>query len=223
MGQDVHKIARMYDAIAADWAAAFTGEHDKKPMDREMLARFAAEVGERRPVWDLGCGPGNTARWLSDLGICVSGLDLSGGILAQARLAHPDIAFRQGDMLALDFTDDSVAGITAFYAIVHFMEAQVATFVREVFRVLQPGGVLLLTCHVGEETIHLDHFLGREVDIDVVFFSTGFISRSLADSGFTRIEIVEREPYAGIEYPSHRAYVFARKPAAALQPRPDKR
>lgn len=212
MGQNVNKIERMYDDIAREWAEAFAGEHDKKPMDREVLRRFAREVGDRRPVWDFGCGPGNTTRFLTDCGLVISGLDLSEGILAQARTAHPDIIFRQGDILALDFADDSVAGIVAFYAIVHFTEEQVEKAFREVFRVLRPGGVFLLTCHLGEQTIHLDEFLGRKIDIDFMFFTSAFIGRCLDDCGFEKVEIVEREPYPGVEYQSRRAYVFARKP-----------
>jgi hypothetical protein len=59
----------------------------------------------------------------------------------------------------------------------------------------------------------LDEFLGRKIDIDFMFFTTDFISRRLMDIGFEKIEVIEREPYPGIEYNSRRAYVFAKKPA----------
>lgn len=32
----------------------------KKPKYQEILHRFSQEIGERRPVWDFGCGPGQT-------------------------------------------------------------------------------------------------------------------------------------------------------------------
>jgi hypothetical protein len=70
----------------------------------------------------------------------------------------------------------------------------------------------LFTYHVGEGTIHLDEFLGRKIDLDVMFFDTANISRILRKSGFERTEIIEREPYPGVEYQSRRAYVFAIKP-----------
>jgi ubiquinone/menaquinone biosynthesis C-methylase UbiE len=139
-------------------------------------------------------------------------LDLSEKILKQARTLHPDICFRKGNILNLEFEDDSLAGVVAFYAIVHFTPDQVATAFREILRVLQPGGLFLFTYHVGEEPIHLDEFLGRRVDIDFMFFPTDFILRLLEEMGFERIELIEREPYAGVEYQSRRAYVFAIKP-----------
>jgi ubiquinone/menaquinone biosynthesis C-methylase UbiE len=218
MGQDVNQIEIQYDLVAKEYAEAFSGEHEKKPKDREILRRFLQEIGSRRPVWDFGCGPGQTADYLNNLGLKISGLDLSEKILEQARTMHPEITFRKGNILALEFENASLAGVVAFYAIVHFAEEQVGLAFREVFRVLQPEGIFLFTYHVGKETIHLDEFLGRKIDLDFRFFTTDFISKGLKDSGFEKIGVIEREPYPGVEYESRRAYVFAVKPAGPKSP-----
>jgi ubiquinone/menaquinone biosynthesis C-methylase UbiE len=212
MGQDLNKIEAVYDKVAKEYAEAFSGEHEKKPKDREILKRFSLEIKDRKPVWDFGCGPGHTTEYLKNLGIEISGLDLSEKILEQARTIHPGIHFRKGNILDLEFENDSIAGAVAFYAMVHFTEEQVETACREVFRVLQPGGIFLFTYHIGRETIHLEEFLGKKIDIDFMFFTSNFISSRLKKSGYEKIEIIERDPYPGIEYESRRAYVFATKP-----------
>lgn len=206
------KVEAIYDLLAEEWAVAFSREQDRKPKDQEMLRRFAHEIGNRRPLWDLGCGPGNTAEYLHCLGLDVSGLDLSAKMLEQARLLHPAIRFQQGDILHLPFENDSIGGMLAFYAMVHFTKDEICMAFREVFRVLQLGGVFLFTYHLGDQTLRLDEFLGKRIDIDFMFITTEFVVRSLEDSGFERIEITEREPYPGIEHQSRRAYAFARKP-----------
>ena len=66
-----------------------------------------------------------TTRYLKDLGIDISGLDLSEKKIKQARTLHPEINFRKGNILDLEFDNDSMAGIVAFYAIVHFSDEQV--------------------------------------------------------------------------------------------------
>lgn len=215
MGQDLNRIRNAYNAVAGEYAAAFSDEHEKKPMDREVLERFAREIGSRRPVWDLGCGPGQTSRYLKDRGVDIAGLDLSEKLLAEARKNHPGIPFRQGDMLALDFGDGTVAGAVAFYSIVHFTREQTEKAFNEVYRVLMPGGLFLLAFHIGDETMHVNEFLGKKIDVDFMFFTTEFIANCLGGCGFEKIELTEREPYPGVEYQSRRAYGFAVKPQTA--------
>jgi ubiquinone/menaquinone biosynthesis C-methylase UbiE len=210
-GSTMDKILCTYDTVAKEYAEAFFGEHEKKPMDLEVLQRFVQEIGDRWPVWDFGCGPGQTAQYLKDLGVKISGLDLSEKLLEQARTIHPNIHFQKGNILDLKFDDNSIAGVVAFYSIVHFTEDQVGTAFNEIFRVLQPNGIFLLTFHIGDKTIRVEEFLGRKVDVDFMFFSKDFISGCLKKSGFKKIEMMEREPYPEVEYQSRRAYVFARK------------
>jgi len=136
-------------------------------------------------------------------------MDLSEKALEQARIIHPGIHFQSGNMLELEFTDNSIAAVVSFYAIVHFTKDQVEKAFREVFRVLQPAGIFLFTYHIGEDTIRLKEYLGKDVDIDFTLFTTDFISSSLKNCGFKEIDIIEREPYPEVEYPSRRAYVFA--------------
>jgi SAM-dependent methyltransferase len=215
MVQNLDKMQNTYDVVAKEYAEAFFKEHEKKPMDCEILNRFALEFGERQPVWDLGCGPGQTSQYLKDLGVNISGLDLSEKILEQAKAFHPGIYFQKGNILNLEFDNDSIAGVVAFYSIVHFTEEQVRIAFNEIFRVLQPGGILLLTFHIGDKTIHIEEFLGKKVDVDFMFFSTHFITSHLKRNGFKKVEVIEREPYPEVEYQSKRAYVFAKKPSTA--------
>jgi len=210
MAQPLNKIEDLYDTIAKEYADAFSDEHKQKPKDQAILRRFSIEIGDKKPIWDFACGPGQTTKYLKDLGIVISGLDLSEKILEQAKTIHPEIHFQKGNILALDFDDNSIGGVVAFYAIVHFTEDQVETAFREVFRVLQPGGLFLFTYHIGEDTIRIKEFLGKNIDIDFMFFNTNFIYNCLTKIGFDKIEIIERDPYIGVEYDSRRAYVFAK-------------
>jgi SAM-dependent methyltransferase len=163
----------------------------------------------------MGCGPGHVARYLREAGTTVFGLDLSPQMLEQARTLNPDISFREGNMLALDLPDGSLAGITAFYAIVNIPQPSLPFVFREIERVLQPDGSLLLAFHTGDEALHEDELWGLPISMDFFLFPTSAIRHHLEAAGLAIEEIIEREPYPpDVEYQSRRAYIFARKPGS---------
>ena len=161
----------------------------------------------------MGCGPGHIARYLHEQGVQVCGVDLSGEIVERARRLTPGIEFRQGDMMALlDTPDETWAGIAAFYSIIHIPRADLPCAFRELRRVLRPGGLLLLSFHIGDDTIHLDEWWGHKVCIDFFFFRSAEIAGYLTSAGFEIEEIIERDHYSDVEHQSRRAYIFARRP-----------
>ena len=212
MSQQRLTIQTSYDLIASEYGEEYFDELANKPLDRQLLNRFAAEVIGKGPVCDMGCGPGQIARYLFEQGVEVIGVDLSQGMVEEARRRNPDIEFKQGDMMALDVEDDAWAGIAAFYSIIHIPRPEVIKALQELRRVLRPGGLLLLTFHIGDEVIHLDEWFGKEVSVDSTFFTREEMEGYLTAAGFEIEASIEREPYEGKEYPSQRAYIFGRKP-----------
>jgi trans-aconitate methyltransferase len=108
MNDPTDAIRESYDRLAEDYARRIADELRHKPLDCELLDRFATQTrgGE---VCDMGCGPGHVGRYLRDAGASVFGLDLSPGMLEQARKLNPDILFREGNMLSLDLDDATLA------------------------------------------------------------------------------------------------------------------
>lgn len=206
-------VSNSYDQVAEEYVTHIAGELDHKPIDRELLDRFAARFEPDDLVCDIGCGPGHVARYLHEQGVKVTGIDLSPGMVEQARRLNPDIEFRVGNMLALDVEDSMLAGIIAFYSIIHIPRSDVVRALRELRRALRPGGLLLISFHIGDEILHLDELWDQPVSLDFIFFQPGEMRGYLITAGFEIEEVVEREPYPEVEYQSRRAYVLARNRA----------
>ena len=201
-----------YDSVADEYVQRIFDELRHKPLDRQLLDRFADAVREVGPACDLGCGPGQVAQYLHERGVQVTGIDLSPAMVERARRLVPGVEFRRGDMTALDLQDGTLAGIAAFYSIIHIPREDHVRTLTELRRILRPGGLLLLVFHIGDSTIHLDEWWGRKVSVDFHFFPTADIAVHLRTAGLTIEEIFERDPYPDVEYQSRRAYIFARKP-----------
>ncbi len=202
-----------YDRVAQEYAGRFRDEMDKKPFDRKMLDWLAEKAGGSGLVCDLGCGPGQIAGYLHGRGTQACGIDLSAGMVRQARRLNPEIPFQQGDMRDLsEVEDNAYGGIAAFYSIIHIPRPSVVEVLREMKRVLRSRGALLLTFHIGQKTRRLDEWLGKEVSLDFHFFETEEMKGYLGAAGFELEEVIERDPYPDIEVQTRRAYVFARKP-----------
>ena len=203
-------VRQSYDSAARAYAEHLASELDRKPLDRHLLNRFAEAMRGGGLVADLGCGPGHVARYLDAQGVRMVGIDISPGMIRVASELHPALDFRLGDMAALDLPDGSLAGVIAFYAIVHFKPDELGPVLREISRVLSPGGLALLAFHVGEEIVHVDDLFGAPVSLDFRFHRPSEVIESLRAARLEVIEQTEREPYEGAEYPSRRCYLLAK-------------
>jgi SAM-dependent methyltransferase len=204
-----------YDRVAEEYALQFRDEMEKKPFDRKMLDWLIEKAGTKGIICDMGCGPGQIARYLHERGAKACGVDLSSAMVERALLLNPGISFQQGDMLALtDVADNSYGGVAAFYSIVHVPRSMMIQALRELKRALRPGGVLLLTFHLGQEIIHRDEWWGKAVSLDFIFFEREEMKGYLTAAGFELQEAIERDPYCeDVEHQSRRAYIFAQKPS----------
>lgn len=216
--EKISDVQSSYDRVADEYARRIYDELQHKPLDCQLLDRFAESVRNLGIACDLGCGPGHIARYLHVRGVQVCGMDLSAEMVQRARQLNPGIEFNQGDMRALPVKENSWAGVAAFYAIVNLPPHDVVLALREMLRVLMPGGRLLLSFHTGEDTSQVeDNLWGHGVALEINFFRVGTVAGYIRSAGFEIEEVVEREPYApDVEYQSRRAYIFAQKPITKI-------
>ena len=112
---------------------------------RRLVRRFAeqirAELGRPLRILDMACATAMSFRFLSDLG-SIRGLDISTETIRFARQRGIDRIVR-GDAQKIPFAEGSFDLVLALDAFEHFPD-DVASM-REVHRVLAPGGALILT------------------------------------------------------------------------------
>jgi|SRR5215213_9747192 len=207
-------VRSSYDQLAKEYTARIAGELAHKPFDREILDRFADLTRGAGAVLDLGCGPGHVTRYLADRGLEITGIDLSARMVEEARALNPGVRFEQGSMLELD-PAVGLAGIVAFYAIIHIPRERQAAMFRQWRDRLLPGGHVLVAFHIGGEDRHFDELWGEPVALDFLFFEPSDVEGWMTDAGLDVIETLEREPYPDVEAETRRAYILARNSESA--------
>jgi SAM-dependent methyltransferase len=231
---DLAATRRAYDTVAHDYAEMLQNELAAKPYDRAMLEAFAELVrsgGTGTRVADLGCGPGRVTAHLDELGLDAFGIDLSPQMIAVARARHPTLSFDVGSIEATTLADDALAGLIAWYSIIHTPPERLPGVFAEFARVLAPRGIALLAFQAvsdaavpgaavpgaavldaavpgAAEPRHIAHAYGHDVDLDAYRLQPDSIRAQLIDAGFVVEATLIREPDA--DERTRQAFLLAR-------------
>jgi SAM-dependent methyltransferase len=109
-------------------------------LDPVMLGRIA---GRRfGNALDVGCGEGRFCRMLKGAGVRATGVDPTRQLLDMARRRDPDGDYRLGRAEQLEFPASSFDLVVSYITLIDMKDFRTA--IREMVRVLRPGGSLLI-------------------------------------------------------------------------------
>jgi SAM-dependent methyltransferase len=204
-------IRNSYDTVAVSYAEQMRDALPTYPYLCGALALFAdlVRAGGGGPVADIGCGPGHVTAHLHGLGVDAFGIDLSLGMVEVARREHPGLRFEVGSATDLDLADGSVAGLLAWYSLIHLPDDAVHHALRDFHRVLRPRAPLLLGFHVGAvSTLKTQGYGGHPMKVYVHRRQPTTVAEWLRDAGLTVEAQILLDPHE--EVPG--GVLFARRP-----------
>jgi ubiquinone/menaquinone biosynthesis C-methylase UbiE len=127
-----------YDANAKEYADAI----DSFP-PTDLLDQFIHILPNKPKILDAGCGSGRDTGLLNSKGANTIGLDISQGLLQEAKKRNPGCSLIQGSFLELPFEDSTFDGVWAHAALVHLETIDdVKKSLNEFYRVLKNKGIL---------------------------------------------------------------------------------
>ena len=173
-------VRAAYDTVAASYAEQVRLDRVEAGLDLAVIADFAARTAGGGPVLDAGCGPGRVTRYLADRGVRAFGIDLSPEMVRIAADLHPELSFATASIDALPVATGSLAGVLAWYSVIHTAPAELPVVVGELLRVLRPGGWLLVAGQSGSGTRHLASGYGHAVDLTAHLYTAEHLAE-LAD------------------------------------------
>ncbi len=141
----------MHMTDAADGGLPLTGERTVPGLAvenywfrrHEVVYQWCAPMCAGQDVLEAGCGEGYGADLIASTASRVVAVDYDAATVAHVRARYPGVEVLAGNLAALPLADSSVDTVINFQVIEHLWDQP--QFVAECFRVLRPGGRLLMS------------------------------------------------------------------------------
>ena len=191
------RVRDAYSRLAGQYIELVGSLERVHPGDLAFLARHLGEVPG--PVLDLGCGPGHLTGFLHSLGADVAGIDLVPEFVAHARSAHPAVRFEEGSLFDLGRAEGSLAGVLAWFSLIHLDPGDLDDALAAIRRLTVPGGVLVVGMFEGDAVEPFAHKV-----LTAHRWPADEVSRRLVRAGFAEIDRLhrgqerERRPYLAL-------------------------
>lgn len=208
------KVRASYDAVAGSYGDKLAGElvDGGLPFETWLLDRVAAHAAGG-PVVEVGSGPGHVTAYLADAGADAFGIDLSPGMVEEARRRYPEGSYQVGDLRQL-MRPPTAAGwraVLGWYSLIHLAGSELADAVRSLARTLDSDGLLVLAMHAGSAVQHFDEWFDHTIDLDFVLHEPADVAALFTAAGLTDVEWYRRGPLADRGETTERIYVVGRR------------
>jgi len=133
------------------WDDVFQERENRWDFIHEQVMEFSSQMRDRpcQRILDLGCGAGRHTLYLASMGFEVSAMDLSETALEYTRRRMDEAGFsadlQKADMEILPYPSETFEGIISIHVIFHNTLAGMQRTIDEMWRILRPGGRVLIT------------------------------------------------------------------------------
>lgn len=171
-------VSAAYGRRSAEYLDRFGTIASTAEADRALIGAWASGIAGR--IIDVGCGPGQWTDWLRCAGADIEGVDPTGEFVEAAQRRFPRTSFRPARAEDLGVPDGTVAGILAWYSLIHLEPARIGVALAEFARCLRPGGGLVIGFFTGERLEPFDHAVTT-----AWFWPVDRLTDALERAGFT--------------------------------------
>lgn len=178
-------VRRAYGVMAATYTELFGTTAAVHPGDLALIERHLTALPGT--VLDVGCGPGHLTAHLRSAQVAATGIDLVPAFLDHARATHPDVPYALASARHLPVPDGTVAGILAWYSLIHEPPDELDRTLAELRRAMAPGGMLVAGFFDGDEVVAFPHKVVTAYSWPIDEFSD-----RLQHAGFGEVERQQR-------------------------------
>ena len=157
---------------------------------RHLLALTQKYLGdpEKLSVLDVGCGVGETDRFLISKFKTLHGVDIAEGVIAEAKRKNPSAHYQLYDGAVLPFHDNTFDLVFAICVIHHVSPQSWSSFTSEMRRVVKKGGLVIIFEHNPFNPLTRLAVDRCEFDADAVLLKRSRVARLLTENSLNLVE-----------------------------------
>jgi len=195
---DTYNAATTFDEVGPAYESAFEGLPEQAASIQWLISQLKVKPAN---ILDIGCGTGRpVCSTLSEAGHTVTGIDVSGAMIAAARERAPKAKFEQTDYRKFSAQPDTYDAVTIYFSLIAGVtQEDIRGAFRKAFTWLKPGGLLVFS------TVPV---AGNNLEIK-------WMGKPVVVSSLTAEESVEAIKNAGLEVLQDKQSKFTPKAAEA--------
>ncbi len=133
----------VYEAFEAEFRGDPAVVSQRAEVYLPIIKSVSAGIPEF-PILDIGCGRGEWLQLLKLHGLAARGVDSNATFAGKVRAEGLDVEEAEAVQFLTAAADDSVGAVTAFHIVEHLDINALIALIREAYRVIRPGGVVIL-------------------------------------------------------------------------------
>ena len=133
-------------------AEAYAAKFSELTLYRHAFEEFARLLQNDQHILDVGCGPGNVAKFLLSTNdtLKITGVDFAPEMIALAKQKVPSATFNVQDMRTIDFPPACFDAIVASFCLPFLYNDEAALFIETLATMLRTAGYLYLSTMEGD-------------------------------------------------------------------------
>lgn len=169
---------KTYDKIAKLYA-----DYTECKLMQYQLSKFTSILPGKK-VLDVGCGVGRDVSYMTEDGLDIVGIDISEGLLKEAKKRYPKAKFKKMDFRKMTFKANSFDGIWSMASLIHTEREEMPKVLKEFSRVLKKNGVVYLAVVEGEGEEEIKKEKYENEPRTYIYYKLTEIEKYLTDAGF---------------------------------------
>lgn len=192
-------MAELFDSYDKSYGAIVQSSIDFSGLPHSFFTAAKADIlrdiiatrldGRQKPAaLDVGCGVGAFHPFMRDVFRRLCGTDVSAASIAQARRSNPSVDYEAYDGKILPYADATFDLVTAICVMHHVPLEKRLDFLREIRRVVRPGGLVCIIEHNPFNPLTRLAVARCEFDRDAVLLRAGQTQRLMTEGGLRDID-----------------------------------